>query len=164
MPAHSLSYSKRAARAAFLAFFLMLAGRAFADNTKISPDLQALLANPSNQINVIVQYTTPPQQSGGGLLGGLLGAVVDLVGGILNTVFSLIPAVSATLHPSDILAVSNQPNVAYISLDRSLGASLDYSAGAVGAPLAWSTGLDGSGIGIAVIDSGVYHHPDFHVA
>src|SRR3984885_8560489 len=164
MPGYSLKYSKRAARTAFIAFFLLIAGRAFADNSKISPDLQPLLANSSNKINVIVQYNTPPQQSSGGLLGGLLGGVVNLLGGVLNTVFSLIPAVSATLHPADILAVSNQSNVSYISLDRPLGASLDYSAAAVGAPVAWSPGYDGDGVGVAVIDSGVYHHPDLNAA
>src|ERR1700727_516084 len=98
MPAHPLKYSRRAARTAFLAFFLLLVSRAFAENSKISPDLQALLSNPSNNINVIVQYNTPPTQSSGGLLGGLLGGVVNLLGGVLNTVFSLIPAVWATLH------------------------------------------------------------------
>src|SRR5580704_14763749 len=155
MQAHSLKYSRRAARTAFLAFFLLLVNRAFADNSKISPDLLPLLSNPSNNINVIVQYNTPPQQSSGGLLGGLLGGVVggvvNLVGGVLNTVFSLIPAVSATLHPADVLAVSNQSNVAYISLDRQLGASLDYTAAAVGASSAWNYGLKGDGIGVAVI-------------
>ena len=83
---------------------------------------------------------------------------------MLNTVFSLIPAVSATLHPADVIAVSNQSNVTYISLDRQLGASLDYSAAAVGAPVAWSSGLNGSGVGVAVIDSGIYNHPDLNAA
>src|ERR1700691_6333369 len=82
MPRYCLKYSRRAARTAFLAFFLLIAGRAFADNSKISPDLRALLANPSNKINVIVQYNTPPQQQqSGGLLGGLLGGVVNLLDG-----------------------------------------------------------------------------------
>ncbi len=157
-------YSRRAIRTALLAFFLLVVSRAFADDSKISPDLQPLLKNSSNKINVIVQYNTPPQQSSGGLLGGLLGGVVNLVGGVLNTVFSLIPAVSATLHPSDILAVSNQSNVTYISLDRALGATLDYSAAAVSAPVAWNAGLDGSGVGVAVIDSGIYNHPDLNAA
>ncbi|HYK17820.1 MAG TPA: hypothetical protein VEV37_07350 [Bryobacteraceae bacterium] len=134
---------------------------ALADNSKISPDLQPLLANPSNNINVIVQYnTSPASSSGGGLIGGLLGTVISLVSGTLKAVFSLIPAISATLHPSDVIAVSNQPNVAYISLDRQLGGLLDYSAGAVNGPQAWTYGLDGTGIGVAVIDSGIYSHPD----
>ena len=86
---------------------------------------------------MIVQYNTPVPTStaGGGLLGGLLGGVVggvvNLLGGVLKTVFTLIPAVSATLNPSQLVNLSNQSNVAYISLDRSLAASLDYSAAAV---------------------------------
>ena len=44
------------------------------------------------------------------------------------------------------------------------GASLDYTAAAVGAPLAWSEGLQGDGIGVAVIDSGIYNHPDLNAA
>src|SRR5271154_6016665 len=148
-------------RSAALWLVLSMTGSvALADNSKISPDLQPLLANPSSNVNVIVQYNTAPSTSSGGLLGGLLGTVVNLLGGVLNTVFSLIPAVSATLHPSDVIAVSNQANVAYISLDRSVGATLDYSAGAVGAPQAWASGFDGTGIGVAVIDSGIYAHPD----
>lgn len=128
---------------------------ASADDSKISPDLQPLLHS-SNSINVIVQYNAPPPAT------GLLGGVLKLLGGVVNAVFSLIPALSATLHPADILALSNQPSVAYISLDRSLNASLDYSTGAVNAPTAWSAGLDGTGIGIAIIDSGIYSHPDLN--
>ena len=51
---------------------LLIVGKAFGNNSKISPDLQPLLSNSSNQINVIVQYKTAPQTSAGGLLGGLL--------------------------------------------------------------------------------------------
>ena len=83
---------------------------------------------------------------------------------MLNTVFSLIPAVSATLHPADIIAVSNQSNVAYISLDRPLGASLDYTAAAVGAPAGLELRVGWDGIGMAVIDSGIYNHPDLAAA
>ena len=43
---------------AFLGFVLLLAGGAFANNSKISPDLQPLLANPSTTVNVIVQYNS----------------------------------------------------------------------------------------------------------
>lgn len=148
--------SRRPIRVAALGLVLALASTASANNAKISADLQPLLANPTNNVNVIVQYRTPPQQS----LGGALSGVVNLLGGVINTVFSLIPAVSATMHPADILAVSNQSSVTYISLDRSLGATLDYSSAGVNAPVAWTSGWDGTGVGIAVIDSGIYSHPD----
>src|ERR1019366_203778 len=34
----------------------------------------------------------------------------------------------------------------------------------INAPYAWGTGLDGTGIGVAVIDSGIYDMPDLHGA
>ena len=151
--------SKPFARSAALWLFLLAAASAFADNSKISPDILPLLSNPSNNINVIVQYYTPPT---GGLLGGLLGGVLNLVGGVLKTVFSLIPAVSAILHPSDVIAISNQSNVAYISLDRPLRPSSTTRPPPSNAPSAWNLGLDGTGVGVAVIDSGIYPHPDLN--
>src|SRR5580700_6641084 len=138
--------------ARFAALWLLLAvTTAFADNSKISPDLQPLLGNPNSSINVIVQYQPQTQT---GLLGGLLGTVTNLLTGLLKTVFSLIDAGTATLHPSDIVNLSNQSNVTYISVDRPLAGTLDYTAAAINAPYAWSVGLDGSGVGIAIIDSG----------
>ncbi|HEV8042327.1 MAG TPA: S8 family peptidase [Bryobacteraceae bacterium] len=157
MSAFPLHYTRKISRLAALGLFLISVQIARADNSKISPDLLPLLQQPSNSINVIVQYNSQP--SGGG---GLLGPVFNLLDGLVNIVFSLIPAVAAILHPADVISLSNQPNVAYISLDRPLAASLDYSAGAVNAPAAWSAGLDGSGVGIAIIDSGIYSHPDLN--
>jgi serine protease AprX len=150
-----------ATRCSSLWLALILANTAFAGDTKISPDLQPLLANPSNEVNVIVQYNSPPQTcSGGGLLGALVCTPVNLLGGVVNEVFTLINAVAGTMAAGDVVALSNQPNVTYISLNRSLSATLDYSASAVNAPIAWSSGWDGTGVGVAVIDSGIYSHPD----
>jgi serine protease AprX len=140
---------------------LILANTAFADNTKISPDLQLLLANPSNEVNVIVQYNSPPQTcSGGGFVAAAVCTAVTLPGGVVNVLFTLINAVAGTMAAGDVVTLSNQPNVTYISPDRSVGATLDYSAGAVNAPIAWDSGWDGTGVGVAVIDSGIYSHPD----
>jgi len=146
---------------AFLGFVLLLASGAFANNSKISPDLQPLLANPSNTVNVIVQYNSPPQAcSGGGLVAGLLCPTFNLLGGVVKDVFTLINAVAGTMAAGNVVALSNQPNVTYISLDRPLGATLDYSTAGVNAPVAWSSGWDGTGVGVAIIDSGIYSHPD----
>jgi serine protease AprX len=139
---------------------LVLASTAFANNSKISPDLQPLLANPSNRVNVIVQYNSAPVCSGGALTIGLPCTTVNLLGGLVNRVFTLINAVAGTVASGDVVAISNQPNVSYISLDRSLGAALDYSTNGVNAPVAWNSGWDGTGVGVAVIDSGIYSHPD----
>ncbi|HLQ72164.1 MAG TPA: hypothetical protein VK142_10215, partial [Bacillota bacterium] len=51
--------------------------------------------------------------------------------------------------------------VSYIRLDRKLEAALGESVPQIGAPDVWKTGYDGSGMTIAVIDSGIDgNHPD----
>jgi len=151
----------RLTRSTILSLALLLVSSALADTSKISPDLLPYLSKPSTNVNVIIQYNTTPC-SGGGLIGGLLCVTVNLLGGVLHTVFSLINAVTATVSSGNLLSLSDQSNVTYISLDRTVLATDDYTTAAMNAPLAWSAGLDGTGIGIAIIDSGIYSHPDLN--
>ena len=65
---------------------LALASTAFANNSKISPDLQPLLANPPNRVNVIVQYNSAPVCSGGVLTMGPPCTTVNLLGGLVNQI------------------------------------------------------------------------------
>src|SRR6266849_7128859 len=132
MPAISVAF-RRLSRYAVLA--LLVISLAVADTTKISPDLLPLLSNPSSSVNVIVQYNSPPQQtcSGGGLLnlGGIVCTLVSVVTTLVKIVFTLINAVAMTLNAGDVITLSNQSNVSYISLDRTVAGSLDYTAAAV---------------------------------
>jgi serine protease AprX len=159
LPSFSLRAIRFARRSSWL--LLALAGPLFANNAKISPDLQHLLANPASQVSVIVQYSSPlPACSSGGPVAGIVCPGLNLLGGSVNAVFSLINAVAGTITAANVVALSNQPGVSYISLNRAVGATLDYSANGVNAPVAWNSGWDGTGIGVAVIDSGIYSHPD----
>ncbi|HEX6544915.1 MAG TPA: S8 family serine peptidase [Bryobacteraceae bacterium] len=169
----------------FLSLVLSLAmgGFAMAATSKISPDLQNL--DPNSKVRVIVQYAQPPSaQSGGGLLGGvqnltgglvngvvnslpkggLLGGVLNSAGGLLNgtvnLVFNVLNAVVYTLPASQIPTLANDPNVTYVSPDRTLTGQMDYSSAAVKATAAWQSHLTGAGIGVAVIDSGIDASPD----
>lgn len=56
-----------------------------------------------------------------------------------------------TMTTSDVVTTSNQSNVSYISLDRPVRPMLDYTDAAVGVSYPWTSGLDGTGIGIAII-------------
>jgi serine protease AprX len=159
-----VTHSKVFTRLAVLWLVLLAAAAGFADNSKISPDLQPLLANSANSVNVIVQYNASQGCTIGGLVGDLLCPVVNLLGGVVNVVFTLINGVAGTMSAGDVVALSNQSNVSYISLDRPVNATLDYTGDAVNAPYAWNSGFTGAGIGIAVIDSGIYPHPDLNTA
>lgn len=52
--------------------------------------------------------------------------------------------------------ISAMPNVAYVSPVRPVSRTLDVTDGTVAANIAWSYGWTGSGVGVAVIDSGIY--------
>ena len=56
---------------------------------------------------------------------------------------------------SAIADLANDPSVVHISVDHKLGAKLDNTAAAINASTAWTAGWVGTGIGVAVIDSGI---------
>jgi serine protease AprX len=98
-----------------------------------------------------------------GGLGGTPLTAVNLCQVLSEPDLRLIDAVAETLLPRcDHTVESVQRD--HISLDRQSRRRLDYTADAVNAPLAWSAGLDGTGVGIAIIDSGIYSHPDLNRA
>src|ERR1700757_4498234 len=135
---------------------------AYADNSKISPDLRD---KPSSaKVQVIVQYAPGTQISCNGLLGlvgCLLNDIVKLGGTILGQL-PLVNGVVALLDGPGILNLSNNPNVVYISTDRPLAPTLSNAAPAVNAFAAWQSGYTGAGVGVALIDSGVSSQADLN--
>ncbi|MFZ0807416.1 MAG: S8 family serine peptidase, partial [Candidatus Sulfotelmatobacter sp.] len=136
---------------------------AAAQDPKISPELRNL--PPGQQAQVIVQYAPGTQVSCTGLLGlvdCLLNDVLKLGGKIIGEL-PLVNGLVAQLDGSGIQSLSQHSNVVYISLDRPLTPSLSNAALAVNAPFAWKSNYIGTGIGVAVIDSGVSSHPDLYL-
>src|ERR1044072_4871478 len=126
-------------------------------STKISPDLQKLIlsGNGNTRVKVIVQSNP---SSSGSLLGGLL----NTVGGLLVTVLSNLNIRIADVEANDVQVLATDPDVAYISLDNTVRSSghITTTAGAqqVRAQkslLGLNSTLDGSGVTIAVLDSGI---------
>src|SRR2546426_894493 len=64
-------------------------------------------------------------------------------------------AVNVSVPADSLTALENNPNVRYISPNRSDRSFLDLATAAVGASLAWQYGWDGTGVGVAIIDSGI---------
>ncbi len=133
-----------------------------ADDSKISPDLRNYTG--STPIPVIVQYAPGTNFNCSGLL-GLLGCVVGDVLNLGGTLIGMLPLVNglvAALDGNGIQSLSNQSNVVYISPDRSLSLMADTPGPAVNASAAWTANYTGSGVGVAVIDSGVNPHTDLY--
>jgi serine protease AprX len=151
----------------FTAFALFLMGSSviFAANTKLSPDLQS--ADPRSNIRVIVQYA--PTRPNSSFLDGVLKDVTPVtnilkMGGVVSTVSDVLNAVVCTMPVSMLERLAADPTVTYITPDRTIAARLDYTAAAVNAASAWKANLDGTGVGIALIDSGIDATEDLKIA
>jgi serine protease AprX len=115
----------------------------------ISPDMPA--STPTGLIDVIIQFKTLPNSSQLSQLGPF---------GQVKKQFNHVKAIHMSLPVGLIKILAQLPWISYITPDRPAKSTLDIVTQTVNAPMAWSAGLDGSGIGVAVIDSGVYSHPD----
>jgi len=140
-----------------LAYLTLGATLAFAGPRRISKDLKNQSAG--QWVNVIVQYRVPPSQA------HLDRAVAK--GAVLQLNLPVINGSAFAVKSSALAALAKDPDVAYISLDRAVWATAtvtDFYDQAVVAPYAWSKNLSGSGIGVAVIDSGINAGKDFTLA
>ena len=123
-----------------------------------SPDLKK--ANPNGWVDVIIQFKVPPTKS---LLKQL--GVFGYDGGGQNNGndnyqddknhFGKIKAIRATLPAQLIPILAKSPFIQYITPNRKTKGSLDIVDQTSNATMAWASGFDGTGIGVAILDSGV---------
>jgi serine protease AprX len=116
---------------------------------KLSPDLPK--SGGTDVIDVIVQFKNPPTKDDLQQLGPY---------GQIKKQLDIIHGVHLSVSLSNILVLQNNPAIAYVSPVRSLKGSLDITTQAVNANLMWQLGWDGTGVGVAVIDSGVASRHD----
>ena len=134
-------------------------GNEAASRPKMAPELATMIAQArqlgklQQRMDVIVQFKQTPTRAQMQALTSQGGAARS---------FSLIHAAAAALPGSLIEAFAARPDVVYISPNRSLRGAADFAETTVGADVAQSYGYDGSGIAVAVIDSGIADHPDLH--
>src|SRR3989454_10568577 len=146
------------ARLALLTLIILLAaGLSLADGKKhkLSKDLDALKGGPSGgTVDVIIQFNQTPTDAHH--------QKVQNKGGVLKTKLDFIKGAHYSVPVESLDALADDPDAAYISPDRRLSGSLDNTAAAVNAKAAWQAGWDGTGIGVAVIDSGITNHSDLY--
>src|SRR3989449_9086675 len=134
---------------------LVVAGLCLADGnkSKLSKDLEAVKGRPSGgTVDVIIQFNQTPTDAHH--------QKVQNKGGVLKTKLDFIKGAHYSVPVESLDALAGDPDVTYILPDRRLNGSLDNTAPAVNANIAWSYGWDGTGIGIAVIDSGIAYEND----
>lgn len=81
-------------------------------------------------------------------------------GGKIKYEYQHVKAVSCEMSPYSVDKLSEIPEVSYISMDHKASLTLRNSSDAMGINHARVFSLTGKGIGIGLIDSGVFPHPD----
>jgi serine protease AprX len=118
------------------------------DINKIAVDIDTTKTEP---MDVIVQFTAPPTEHH-------FNKVLRR-GGKLKAQFRSVRGAAFTVSPAMLKELSRDPEVAFISPDRKVKSrttpTYDYYETTINAPYAWGLGLNGSGIGVAVLDSGI---------
>src|SRR6266567_7542027 len=143
-----------------LAACFLLGKPALARNPKIASDLEG--TDPDSSVDVIIQFTQAPTAR-------LHAKVLDR-GGQLKSELGIVKGGAYRISARELEDLANDPEVAHISADHPVqgtattpsSAQLDYYDATVNAPVAWQFGLNGTGIGVAVIDSGIIDIPDLH--
>jgi serine protease AprX len=77
-------------------------------------------------------------------------------------VYKLTPTVATEAPAAAILDLSDEEDIEYIWLDEEVHTCLDRSLSQIGVPAVWTKGYRGTGIKIAIVDTGIdAGHPDF---
>ena len=125
-------------------FVLVLtASLVWGDDHKLSPELKGRRSK--NPVDVIVQFRTVPTLQHTNRVSRHGGWVKQHLGSVKGLLVS-VPA-------SRLAELSNDPDVVYVSPDRTISKQMNNAAVGVLANYAWSLGYDGTGIAVAVIDS-----------
>jgi serine protease AprX len=138
-----------------LGTLLLIATTMFGQQPRLSKDLRNLRS--SDSVDVIVQYHVVPGRDH-----------FDRVrskGGVLKYDLSGLKAGAFHVPARALVALANDPDVDYVGPDRPIHATVysndpDYYEQAVLAPSSWNQ-YDGTGIGVAIIDSGITNNGDF---
>src|ERR1700719_2589115 len=126
---------------------------------KFGPDLAPVVVRAhqgktgTQTVDVIVQYKDAPRSKQEGRVHGL--------GARLNHRLGMVKAIALTIPASALPALEADPEILSVSFDHPLNGADDYTDAAANVSAAWNAGYTGTGIGIAVIDSGINDsHPD----
>jgi serine protease AprX len=126
---------------------------------KIAPDFASAPVNKDGTIDVIVQFTEKPQAQHFQMM--------SAHGGQLKHAFQHVKGAAYRIPAAMLPFLENQPDVAYVTPDRtnksSDGIYPDNTSAVMlnAARSQYGSGLNGAGVSVAIIDSGIYSsHPD----
>lgn len=88
---------------------------------------------------------------------------IESYGGSVKYKYNIINGMAATIPDNMISQVESLPNVKYVQKSQEVYALLNQSIPIIGANISWAEGYNGTGVRIAILDTGVdASHPDFY--
>ena len=121
-------------------------------HSKLAADFANFPLNADGTVDVIVQFKQTPKAHASEMAGQ---------GGKLKFSFDHINGAAYRIPVRMLAWLENHPDVAYVSPDRRNKVASDDDIPAVEGDVARQQyGLDGTGVGVAIIDSGVFNHDD----
>lgn len=131
-----------------------------ATHSHIAPDMASFPVNSDGTVDVIIQFNDSAKSRHLEMTLALLAR-----GGRAKYDFTHINGAAYRIPVQALKFLESHPDVAYVTPDRPNKVAFDDALPAVLADVARvQYALDGSGVGIAVIDSGVYNHDDLQKA
>src|SRR6202163_513804 len=159
-PPSSPGFSAAWGRVVGLALLMLSAMPSYAVSTAMfSADLKQRAAGAGSMVTVIVQYRQMPTASSI--------RTMQVGGAAIKSNLHTIHAVTMRVPVSMLAKLAKDPNVAYITPDRPVSLTWgneDYTTAVEADVAAAQFALDGTGVGVAIIDSGVADHGDLHDA
>src|SRR6202166_717338 len=159
---HSAAWGKRLGMTLLLATGMALgqnSSNQAGNHGRIADELSEYLAKAhrgtaqSRSVKVIVQYRQVPTAAHYATMRGR--------GGRLQAKLHSIKGAAFTIPVSALAALEADPEVVSVTIDHPMNVMDDLTNDATGVDAAWNAGFNGSGIGVAVIDSGINDsHPD----
>jgi serine protease AprX len=120
---------------------------------KLDPPLMAFASQHAGRSQVVVMADPATLDAAA--------ALIQVLGGSLGRRLPIINGLAASVPNSALLALAGSELVRHVSLDRLIVGAMERTGITVGAvAVREDLGLDGSGVGIAVIDSGVMPDAD----
>src|SRR6185369_6102896 len=121
-------------------------------HSKFAADLANFPLNADGTVSVIIKFKQTPKAHA---------SEMAAQGGRLKFSFDHIHGAAYRIPGRMLVWLQNHPDVAYVSPDRPNKVASDDDIPAVEGDVARQQyGLDGTGIGVAIIDSGVFNHDD----
>ena len=131
--------------------------------SRMAPELSGFLSRAKQgqgkgqTVKVIVQYRQVPTSAHYATMQGR--------GGRLQSKLHMIQGAAFEIPLSALPALEADPEIASVTIDHPMSVMDDLTNGATGVSSAWNSGYTGTGVGVAVIDSGINDtHPDLRNA